>query len=288
MTPFFGAMLLLLRARAAIMRPLRVEAVMTDGNRLMCELPDLIPLYVYTFGIWEPDVDAFIRSRLGAGDVFVDVGANIGYDTLLASRAVGPSGAVTAIEASPAVFELLQDALQRNGAPKHVRLLNAAASHQAGTLNLYAGPSTNVGLTTTVPRAGMPKVAEVAAHPLADLLTPEEIARAKLIKIDVEGGEPAVLAGLLGAADRLLPEVEIVIELSPAWWADRSATAASVLRPWVERGFHVYAIKNTYWPWRYLWPNHVDRPERISDPMSLTRRVKRLDVVLSRVDAQRL
>jgi hypothetical protein len=153
---------------------------------------------------------------------------------------------------------------------------------------VYAGPDTNVGLTTTVPRAGMPKVAEVPARRLCDLLTGDEIARARLIKIDVEGGEVAVLAGLLACVERLSPEAEIAVELSPLWWHDRSKTAGEVLRPWIERGFNVYTIRNNYWPWRYLWPKSVDRPVRARDPSRFTKRVKRLDVVLSRRDTHRL
>jgi hypothetical protein len=105
-----------------------------------------------------------------------------------------------------------------------------------------------------------------------------------LIKIDVEGGEVAVLKGLLDCADRLPHQVEIAVELSPQWWEDPTATPADVLQPWIERGFNVYLTTNNYQPVRYLWPKAVDRPARVRDPMRLTRRVKRLDVVLSRDD----
>jgi FkbM family methyltransferase len=288
MTPVFALMLVILRLRAMFRGSLRVEAVTDAGDRFLCDLPDLIPLYLYAFGVWEPDVSAFIRSRLKDGDVFVDVGANIGYDTLLAWRAVRSNGAVAAIEASPVMFQQLQETCRANAAPAHVRLIHAAASDAAGTLSVYAGPRTNVGLTTTVPRAGMPKVAEVPARPLGELLTEHEIARTRFIKIDVEGGEVAVLTGLLSCIDRMPREVEIAMELSPLWWKARALSAADVLRPWVERGFNVYTVENNYWPWRYMWPKAVARPKRVREPLGLTRPVKRLDVVLSRVDAEEL
>ena len=91
----------------------------------------------------------------------------------------------------------------------------------------------------------MPKVAEVEARPLGDLLSEDEISRARLIKIDVEGGEPAVLHGLLRCLDRMPRKVEISVELSPLWWQDRSATAADVLRPWIERG--ITYVKDKVW-----------------------------------------
>jgi FkbM family methyltransferase len=290
LVPIFGGTLVLLRLRAMLAGPLRVEAVTDDGNRFVCHLPDLIQMYLYLFGVWEPDLAAYIRSRLKAGDVFVDVGANVGFDSLLAARMVGASGGVVAIEASPAVFERLRETLRINGSPTNVRTINKAAAAGAGVLTIYAGPEHNVGLTTTVPRGTMPKACEVEAAPLRDLLQQEEIERVRLIKIDVEGGEDSVLAGMVvdGGIDRLPRDVEIALELSPLWWSDRTRTAADVLRPFIERGFHVYTIPNNYWPWRYLWPKDVQRPRRLRDAAMLTRPMKRLDVILSRLDSNEL
>jgi Protein-L-isoaspartate(D-aspartate) O-methyltransferase (PCMT) len=81
------------------------------GNTL-----DLVQRCVFYFGEWEPNVSRYVADRLRPGDVFVDVGANIGYYSLLASTIVGPSGKVVAIEASPAIHGLLVDNLRRNRA----------------------------------------------------------------------------------------------------------------------------------------------------------------------------
>jgi FkbM family methyltransferase len=283
-TPIYNTMVALLGARLKISGPLHVESVTNDGDHFMCALPDSVPLYIYTFGVWEPDLTEFIRSRLRPGDVFVDVGANIGYDTLLGARAVGESGGAVSIEASPTVFERLQETLRLNGVPPQVRIINCAVSDKVGVLSLFAGPPTNVGATTTVPGQGMPQVAEVPARPLGDLLTPDELSRARLVKIDVEGGEIAVLTGMLDCVDRMPQDAEIAVELSPQMWEDPDATPANVLQPWVERGFNVYQTTNSYQPARYLWPKSVDRPARVHHPMQLTRRVERLEVVLSRQD----
>src|SRR5678815_1717828 len=60
------------------------------GARMACDPHDLIQGMILYFGVWEPDVSRVIERTLSPGDVFVDVGANIGYDTLLASSRVGP------------------------------------------------------------------------------------------------------------------------------------------------------------------------------------------------------
>ena len=288
LVPIFGSLLVLLRARAALIGPLRVEGVTLDGDRFECRLPDLIQMYLYLFGVWEPDLAALIRRRLHPGDVFVDVGANVGFDTMIASRQVGAHGRVVAIEASPTVCEHLRATLDRNGRPANVRVVHGAASATVGTVAVYAGPAHNVGLATTVRRGDMPQIAYVEAAPLGDLLTPDEIGRVRLIKIDVEGGEVDVLEGLLACVERLPHGVEIAVEVSPLWWRDRSKNAADVLRPYLERGFFVYTLRNNYWPWRYLWPHDVEPPHRLRDARALERPTRRLDLVLSRIDAEQL
>src|SRR5438309_5965145 len=75
---------------------------------------DMLSLYVLAFGVWEPHLSAFIRGRLGDGDVFVDVGANAGWYTLLGSRAVGVGGVVVAIEASSVIAERLRRQISEN------------------------------------------------------------------------------------------------------------------------------------------------------------------------------
>lgn len=76
-----------------------------------------------------------MAERLKPGDVFVDVGANIGYFSLLASKLVGPGGRVVAIEASPEVFDLLRRNLELNKA-HNVRAVNVAISDREGSLQL--------------------------------------------------------------------------------------------------------------------------------------------------------
>lgn len=59
---------------------------------------DIIQRYLYLFGTWEPHLTAWIHQRLTPGATFIDVGANIGYYSLLAAHLVGPTGRVVAVE----------------------------------------------------------------------------------------------------------------------------------------------------------------------------------------------
>lgn len=284
--PYYVVALPLL-IRAALWGPVTVEGVSEDGTRFRCPLPDFIPMYIYLFGTWEPDLTAFVRRRLRPGDAFVDVGANIGCVSALASRLVGQHGVVVAIEPCPTAIAALQETVARN-ALTNVRTVAAAVSDRVHELPLFAGPSYNVGMTSTVARRSLREQCRVPAAPLGSLVTRAELASARLIKIDVEGAEDRVLAGIVASVDALGADAELVVELSPKWWSDPQRRPIDVLRPFLDRGFHVYRLPNDYAPWRYLWPRDVGAPQRLRDLSVLERRVLRLDVVLSRSDADML
>jgi len=285
--PPFGFVLVVLRLRLLVAGPLVVDGVTDDGVRMRCRLPDLIQMYVHLFGCWEPDLAAFLRRRLQPGDLFVDVGANVGCMTALAGKAVGADGHVVAIECSPPVLTELRETLARNQL-QNVRLVESAASDRHEQLTLFAGPVHNVGLTATVEHRGLQAAGRVQAAPLGDLVTDAELARARLVKIDVEGAEDRVLAGMLPVLERLHADAELVVELSPTWWTNAQLRPIDVLQPFLDRGYHVYLLPNDYWPWRYLWPNDVGPPRRLRDLTQLALRVPRLDVVLSRRDQDEL
>lgn len=288
LVPPFGALIVLLRLRLLLRGPVVVTATTRDGARLRCRPPDLIQTYITLFGVWEPDLSALIEERLRPGDVFVDVGANIGYFSVMAGRRVGATGSVVAIDALPSIFDELQHNLQLNGIADRTRAVNRAVSDRAGEVRIHAGPAHNRGLATTVPntRAHFEQVVTVPSAPLSELLTPEEMRRCRLVKIDVEGGEPAVLAGLTGFLRQCSPDAEFLLELSPAWWPDASLTPEDAIKPLRDAGFKTYVMDNNYWPWRYLWPRAVRRPRRVARLPD--RRVKRIDLFLSRVDAPEL
>jgi FkbM family methyltransferase len=279
---FVGAWFLYIRA--ALRGPLTIDATTEDGVRLRCRLPDLIQMYIYLFGTWEPDLAAFLRRRLRPGDTFIDVGANIGCISALGSRLVGPRGTVVAIEPSPPVIVALQETLSMNDLA-NVRIVTSALSDRHQELPLFVGPSNNIGLTTTVAHLGLQEQGRVRAAPLGSLVSHEELAATRLIKIDVEGAEDRIMAGMLASIDELATDAELVVELSPTWWRDPQLRPVDVLRPFLERGFFVYLLPNDYWPWRYLWPRDIGAPQRLYDLAVLERRVARLDVVLSRSDA---
>src|SRR5581483_1164816 len=86
-----------------------------------------------------------------------------------------------------------------------------------------------------------PREADVEAKPLADILTADEIARARIVKIDVEGAEVAAVQGLLPALPQMPQTVELVIELS----ASTEREVRAMLEP---LGFYPYVLANPSTP----------------------------------------
>jgi FkbM family methyltransferase len=181
------------------------------GMRIKGDAKDIIQQYVYYFGIWEPHITSWIHSCLRPGDIFIDVGANIGYYSLLASRLVGAHGSVVAIEASPKTFLELQTNLTLNRID-NVRAVNVAASDFRGTLKVFRGHEYNTGLTTVFDREGFALECEVAAVPLSEIVQPKEMKRARVVKIDVEGAESSVIAGMGPIVTAGRPDLEIMTQ----------------------------------------------------------------------------
>jgi tRNA/tmRNA/rRNA uracil-C5-methylase (TrmA/RlmC/RlmD family) len=108
------------------------------GMRIAGDTRDIIQGFIYFFGMWEPSLTRWIQERLAPGDIFIDVGANIGYYSLLASKLVGHSGSVVAIEPSPKIFSALQHNLALNHI-ENVRVVNMAVSDRREALRLFRG-----------------------------------------------------------------------------------------------------------------------------------------------------
>ena len=236
-------------------------AITFFGAKLHCSTDDLIQRMILHFGVWEPDVSRVIEQNLKSGDVFVDIGANIGYDTLLASARVGRAGQVVAIEASPRTFALLQNNLALNPASVNVRAINAAVSDKPGTLELYEISRTNIGAATTLASRGGTLMASVEARPLDQILTADEIQRLRLIKMDVEGAEPSILQNILGQLSLYPPTMDLVVEASPQ---DDLVAWRDVFDRLRAAGFSAWAIDNSYkleWYLRWRHPTALHRIE---------------------------
>lgn len=260
-------------------RPHEFRTRTRTGLRFDGTTADLIDRYLYEFGLWEPNLTRFVCGRLHPGDVFLDVGANIGYFTLLAANLVGAGGTVIAVEADPDTINRLRHHIQLNGA-RNVELHQVAAARTRGVLTLHRVDAQNRGATTTVaPTQAAASSVDVDARPLADLLTADQLSRLRLIKMDIEGAERDAVIGLLPVINLMPVNVELVVELTPGGSPD---AARDVIRLMGDRGFHAYELGNSYRPGDYA-AAPLERPRRLRSDIA-----RRTDVVFSRIDADEL
>ena len=111
-----------------------------------------------------------------------------------------------------------------------------------------------------------------------------EIQRARVIKIDVEGAEIEVLAGMDSILDSCRQDVEIVVEIVPDYLALRGRRPEDVLERFLDAGFYAYSLETEYEDHLYLAPSQGEkRPIRIREPIEVE-----TNVILSRRDAEAL
>lgn len=168
------------------------EATVAGDYRMTLDLGNAIHRQIF-MGCFARGMTKWARALLPVGGAFLDVGAHAGYFSLLASNRVGPSGRVFAIEPNPRTFATLQRHLTQN-AVRNVEPMMCGLGDKAGTLTLHLPPSQRDYNATILQRHGWTR-AEVPVRRLDDCVRQWTIDRIDLMKIDVEGAEPLVLAG---------------------------------------------------------------------------------------------
>lgn len=160
---------------------------------------------------WEPAETSAIRALLKRGDVFLDIGANIGWFTLLASTLIGPSGRIHAFEPREDTCRYLRKSVALNDLSDMVIVHNAGVWSAPGEMTLWNRDDRNPGGTQILAEAG----ADLAGAVRVPIITVDSLGltRCDLIKIDIEGAEPHALIGAKATIGRCRPN--IVSEINP-------------------------------------------------------------------------
>lgn len=158
----------------------------------------------------EEQVLGTIDRILGAGDTFVDVGANFGLHTLVGGGKVGPRGKVVAIEPVPANLALLRRNVRLNGMADRVTIVDRAATDVPGRRLALHHVREGVSVAASLrPVTAEGHSIEVEATTLDECLAGERAIR--LVKIDVEGAEHLVLRGAKRVLGELRPALLIEV-----------------------------------------------------------------------------
>ena len=163
----------------------------------------------FVYGTWEPEVIGAVTATVKSGMTVIDIGAHIGYYTLLFAKCVGPNGHVAAFEPLPSNFALLQKNIQLNNL-QNVRLLNQAVfSRTQGITISVPDDQPNPGSGSMYNEKGV-KQYHVDAVSLDDFCEQSAL-RPDILKMDVEGAEYDVLMGAVKTIGRCRPK--LLIEL---------------------------------------------------------------------------
>lgn len=164
-------------------------------------------------GIWEPYETSLVLAALQPGDVFLDVGANIGYFPVIAAGRVGRRGKVLAFEPDPDNYRLLSDNIELNGCGEVVTAFEAGLADENTVGQLFLSED-NAGDHQIFAVNGARRSLPVTLYNGSDFLR-ERIDRLDLLKVDVQGAEYAVMAGLLPLLRELPQLPRIILELTP-------------------------------------------------------------------------
>ena len=187
---------------------LKNEFVIIDGNKMFLDEKDSLLLSINK--IYEKNETNFVKDSVNKGDIVIDIGANIGYYTLMFAKLVGDTGKIYSFEPDPRNFFILEKNIQINGY-NNVILEKKAVSNKLGKSTLYVNENSA--------ESSMHKPNNVINEIYVDLITLDNYFEVNsitpdFIKIDIEGYELNALKGMESILQSS-NKTKIMIEYNP-------------------------------------------------------------------------
>jgi len=218
----------------------RRNPVLVDGGLLYlvdsCRIGFSVDLSLY--GVYEEGTTCLFKELVEEGQTVVDLGAHVGYFTLLAAARVGKTGKVFAFEPEPPIYSLLVKNVEVNGY-ENVIPVKKAVSNETGVTKLFL-PKTECGGSTIFNPKGGGKSVPV------DVVTLDEFFRDRetpihLVKMDIEGAEMAALEGMANIIERN-DNLKVITEFLPGMLIRDGVSPTGFLDIIEDYGFRIYII----------------------------------------------
>jgi FkbM family methyltransferase len=233
-----------------------------DGYVFPVDRGTLLGWSVHFFGTYEPEVQTEIRRHLKPGAIAIDVGANVGWHTLLMAARAGSTGRVYAFEPNDSTRRRLVSAVEANDLAqvtvdrRAVADLVGAGGFQAplaghvwdGTGRLIASPAQDRREGRERQEGQEGQTTRIACTTLDAFVAERQIKRLALVKIDVEGWELSVLRGARHVLSALRPVV--VFEYDPAYVSRSGGAAEDLTRCWSDADYELFALDPRHPPAR--------------------------------------
>jgi FkbM family methyltransferase len=194
----------------------------------------------YWLGTYEPELQAALKHLIPQGAVIYDVGANIGYVSLLLAKAAGENGKVFAFEALPSNVRQLRRNIKLNEMESRIMVCPVAVSDKTGQVSFLVHASGGMG--KAVGSAGRDEryQSEISVESISldDFVFKRGNPPPAVIKMDIEGGEVLALPGM----ERILNDIHPLLlmelhgpESSQAAWHQLSSAGYTIC--WLKEGF---------------------------------------------------
>jgi FkbM family methyltransferase len=207
------------------------------GFRLRVDRSDWLGRHIYVTGEYEPGTTRIFKKLLRRGDTAIDIGANIGYFTLLAGRCVGDSGKVIAFEPIAEVRRQLEENVRLSGL-KNTIIRSEAVFSESGTRDFFQGPTDHVGVSSLRTLDDCSGIRRVTTVRLDDVLADEP--KITLIKLDVEGAECHALEGMVSCLERHRPD--LIVEITDRYLQSMGRSAEQLYKLLGQFGYRAYLV----------------------------------------------
>lgn len=219
------------------------------------DVASLLGYQLLKTGVYESEMIHVLKTYLGAGDTFVDLGGNEGYFTVIASLIVGGNGRVITIEPQSRLQPIINKNLTLNKC-KNVTILQTLVSDSSGIGCLYLTSDLNTGATSlvSISRFLLPKE-DIQALTLTEVFQQQNILTCDLLKVDIEGYE---YEAILGSKDLFTSHriKAIALELHPYHLAKRGLSEKDIVDFLSSCGYSLSTLSsNTV----FLSPDYVSK-----------------------------
>ena len=210
--------------------------------------------YIYTKGYWEKDITTLIQQICKRGNIIFDVGANIGYYTLITAKLVGEEGMVYAFEPCPRNIRLLEDNVQRNHL-KNISIERTALGEKSGTMYMYLPSYVHFGVGSFFKSRHYLIQKAVQVITLDDFIKERGITHIDFLKMDIEGGEIFALRGMKETLKQKIIR-NIFIHIHSTILSRKSYKSQEIKKSLIGSGYKLYKIVAN----RFL-PTSIDSEE---------------------------
>jgi FkbM family methyltransferase len=192
---------------------------LTNGYRAFVDTRSLdVGVHLLHGGSWETHYTEAFKRMLRPGATVVDVGANLGWYTLVAAPIVGATGRVFAVEPNPGLARLVQESVHTNGFVGWTQVYQVAVSDAPGVVDLVYDPDMPGGGVIRPASYALTHVRSTATRVAAvrlDALLAGHAGPLDVLKMDIEGWEGVALRGMTGILDRS-PRLRMLVEWGTA------------------------------------------------------------------------